>query len=163
MRIRRSDGRFIETPHASLDPCPKDAGQARLHHGGQRRGRDLPPARRPLQPGGAVSARARPARGGDDRAVPRQQPALPRDLLGRASGGADLHGHKLPGDRRGGGLHPERQWRAALPHVGDEGAAVRGASPAFAQRRSMGLGRWPDRGHAVLGGRHRVDACRAHR
>ena len=125
--------------HASFDPRQDAAGQARLHHGRHRRDRDLSPARRAIQPHRAAFPPSRAAAGRPYRPVPREQPALLRDLLGRAALGPDLHRDQLAAHRGRGRVHRERLRREAVRHLRRacrQGGRDRGAD-AGRERRAM--------------------------
>ena len=141
---------------ASLHSCQGSSRQARLHHVRQRRDGDLPPARRTIQPHRATIPLARAQGRRPCRAVPGEQRAVLRDLLGRPALGPDLHRHQLAPDRGRGRLHRRRLRRQALHHVQVSrrqgrrtGASAEGRSAPLHDRRH-------DRGLRLLGGNDRA-------
>ena len=97
------------------------------------------------------------------RAVPGEQRALLRDLLGRAALGPDLHRHQLAADRGRGRLHRRRLRREALHHV----AAISPTRPPNWRRCCRACAPLHDRRHdrrlRILGGNDRALARDADR
>ena len=163
---------------ASLHSRPQEPRKAGIHHGRQRGDRDLPAARRTIQPHRAAFPLAGAPGRRPHRALPGEQSPVLRDLLGRPALGPDLHRHQLAPDRGRSRLHRDRLRRPAVRHLeiprrpgGRARAAAQGRREALHDRRhdrglrilgsdggalSRNADRRPDRGprHALFVGHH---------
>ncbi len=143
--------RFYAASHASVHSRTEAPRQARLHHGRQRRDGDLSPARPAIQPHRAALPFAGAEARRPHRAVPGEQCALLRDLLGCPALGPDLHRHQLAADGGRGRVHRERLRRRAVHHVEVPRRTGGGACVADDGCRQPLHDRRHDRGLSVLG------------